>query len=767
MKRLVASVFVLAIVIPLQGAIAGAGSTSGTDVAFYQPGSSSWTIPGNATFYYGAPGDTPLLCDWNGDGIATVGVYRESTGYLLLHDGNRTGAADYEFYYGIPGDRPLCGDWNGDGTDTIGIYRPSSQRFYLRNQNTHGVGDKDFQFGFANGVPFAGDFNGDGIDTVGVRDPKNGWLELARGNYSDSAVVEAFFGSSADTLVVGDWDGDGTDRLGVFQPATNTLAITNLFGAERIAATYDLGPVHGIPLAAEFDATGGLATKYPVSSAAVGEVVKPKAPAPVPPPEVVPTPPSEEAPPPPQEERLTVVTPSTVPASPIVKSAVPIPADAVRINPGTNIQSVVNQYGGGTTFLLGTGLHRQQQVQPKSGQTFIGETGAFMNGAKILTGWQRDGGTWFVSGQTQSGRQQGSCLSSSPECNHPEELFIDHARMTHVSSKGQVGPGKWFFDYGADRIYIGNDPSGKLIETSVTEMAFFGQVSDVTITGLVIEKYASPAQVGAIDTRGNPSGKTNGSNWFIANNEVRHNHGVGIKSTNGSRVVGNYVHHNGQLGLGGDGPGMLIEDNEIAYNNASGYSYGWEGGGTKWAYTTDLVVRSNYSHHNVGPGLWTDIDNIRTTYEGNRVTDNVGIGIFHEISYDAVIRNNYIAGNGFGHSAWLWGGGIVVAASPNVEVHDNELVNNADGIAGIQQNRSDAPSAYGPMIVKNLYVHDNRITMAEGQTGLVQDIGENAIFTGRNNRFVNNEYILNGDGRQFAWNNGSKTLQEWNGFGLS
>ncbi|MBT8166165.1 MAG: right-handed parallel beta-helix repeat-containing protein [Acidimicrobiia bacterium] len=761
MKRFATAVLVLGIVIPLQGAIAGSASTSGTDIAFYHPGSSSWSIPGSADFYYGAPGDTPLLCDWNGDGIATVGVYRESTGYLLLHDGNRTGAADYEFYYGIPGDRPLCGDWNGDGTDTIAIYRPSSQRFYLRNQNTHGVGDKDFQFGFKNGIPFAGDFNGDGIDTVGIRDPKNGWLELARGNYSDAPVVEAFFGSSADTLVVGDWDGDGTDRLGVYQPGTNTLAVTNLFGADRIAKVYDLGSGSGVPLAAEFDGSGGVATTYPERDAATVEgVVKPAAPA-VP---ATPAPPTE---PPVQEEPFTVETPSTVPASPTVKSAVPVPSNAIRINPGTSIQSVVDRSGGDATFLLGAGVHRQQQVQPKSGQTFIGEAGAFMNGARVLSGWQRDGSTWYVTGQTQSGRQHGSCVSSAPECNHPEELFIDHTRMTHVGSKSQVGPGKWFFDYGADRIYIGNDPSGKLVETSVTEMAFFGQVSNVTVTGLVIEKYASPAQVGAIDTRGNPSGKTNGSNWFIANNEVRNNHGVGIKSTDGSRVVGNYVHHNGQLGMGGDGPGMVIEDNEIAYNNAAGYSYGWEGGGTKWAYTTDLVVRRNYSHHNVGPGLWTDIDNIRTTYDGNRVTDNVGIGIFHEISYDAVIRNNYIAGNGFGHSAWLWGAGIVVAASPNVEVHDNELVDNADGIAGIQQNRSDAPAAYGPMIVKNLHVHDNRITMTEGETGVVRDTGDNSIFTSRNNRFVNNEYILKGDGRQFAWNNGSRTLQEWTSYGMS
>ncbi|MBT8203170.1 MAG: right-handed parallel beta-helix repeat-containing protein [Acidimicrobiia bacterium] len=763
MKRLAAAVAVIALLVPLQGAIAGPGSTSGTEIAFYSPAGSTWHVPGKADFFYGAPGDTPLMCDWDGDGIATVGVYRESTGYLLLSDGNRTGAASYEFFYGIPGDRPLCGDWDGDGRDTIGIYRPSDRRFFLRNTNSQGFGDKDFQFGFAEGHPFAGDFNGDGIDTVGVRDPKSGWVEIARGNYSDTPVLEAYFGSTKDTLVVGDWDGDGTDRLGVFQPATKTLAVTNLFGDTRVAKIYDLGMAPGIPLAAEFNGTSGAATAYPEwSGPSITNVVTFQAPAAPEPAAPAPAPVEE----PPAEDFVAPV-PATAPASPIVTPAVSVPANAIRISPGTNIQSIVDANGGGATFLLEAGVHRMQEVHPKSGQTFIGAPGAVMSGARLLTSWQQDGSRWYFTGQTQAGRQHGSCESDAPRCAYPEELFINDVRQFHVSSLGQVGPGKWFFDYGADRIYIGENPAGKRIETSVTEKAFSGQVSNVTITGLVIEKYASPAQVGAIDTRANPSGHTNGSNWFIANNEVRLNHGVGIKSTDGSRVVGNYVHHNGQLGLGGDGPNMLIEDNEISYNNVSGYAYGWEGGGTKWSKTSDLVVRNNYAHHNVGPGLWTDIDNIRTLYEGNRVTDNDHIGIFHEISYAATIRNNYIANNGYGHSAWLWGAGIVVAASPDVEIYGNDIVNNADGIAGIQQNRSDAPASHGPMIVKNMYVHDNRITMSGGQTGLVQDVGDNSIFTSRNNRFVNNTYTVPAGARFFEWNNGSRTLAEWNGFGQS
>ena len=85
---------------------------------------------------------------------------------------------------------------------------------------------------------------------------------------------------------------------------------------------------------------------------------------------------------------------------------------------------------------------------------------------------------------------------------------------------------------------------------------------------------------------------------------------------------------------------------EIAFNNYAGYKADWEAGGTKFWATTGLVVRNSCVHHNAGPGLWTDYDNIDTLYEGNIVFSNANDGIKHEISYDAIIRDNIVAGNG-------------------------------------------------------------------------------------------------------------------------
>jgi parallel beta-helix repeat protein len=210
---------------------------------------------------------------------------------------------------------------------------------------------------------------------------------------------------------------------------------------------------------------------------------------------------------------------------------------------------------------------------------------------------------------------------------------------------------------------------------------------------------------------------------------------------------------------------VLIDSNQIVGNNTAGFRYGWEGGGTKFKETHRLVVSDNYVANNFGPGLWTDIDNIDSLIETNTVENNSYIGIFHEISYAAVIRDNIVTGNGFDYTVDLWGAGITVAASSDVEVTGNVLAGNAGGIVAIQQNRDDAPASFGPVEVNNLFVHNNQIELAGGFVGLRQEVGDDSYYTSRNNRFESNTVVA--EGSQFYWNNRAMSEAEWNEFGLS
>ena len=298
----------------------------------------------------------------------------------------------------------------------------------------------------------------------------------------------------------------------------------------------------------------------------------------------------------------------------------------------------------------------------------------------------------------------------------------------------ELRPGRFFFDHDARKIWLADDPRGHRVEASVATRAFRGWFTNafgVTIRGLVVEKFANEAQQGAIQA-------TNG--WIVEQNEVRLNHGVGIQ---GARVIRrNVVRHNGQLGIGLYGSnGDLVAENEIAHNNWAGYDPFWEAGGTKFATTTKLTVRGNHVHHNQGPGLWTDWDNVDALYEGNTVERNAGPGILHEASYDAVIRRNVVRGNGFGaaYERAFDGAGIGLNTSQNVEIVGNTVSRNRQGIGIFSADRGSGK--YGEHATRHVTVRGNTIVMvARGATGLASD--DPADYSSNDNRFQGNRYTL-------------------------
>jgi Right handed beta helix region len=434
-------------------------------------------------------------------------------------------------------------------------------------------------------------------------------------------------------------------------------------------------------------------------------------------------------------------------------------AGAVTLNPGDNVQAVVNANPAGTTYEFNPGVYRMQVISPKTGDSFIGRPGAILNGSRVLSGWRQQGATWFVGGQTQQGQIHGECIATRPRCNRPEQVFVDGAPLIHVASLAEVNSGSFFFDYPADRIYIGQDPAGKTIETTVTDLAIRPTADNVTVRGLIVEKYANPAQFGAI------GGQFARPGWLIENNELRWNNATGVRITANSTLRNNFIHHNGQNGFVADGgTGIRIEGNEVAHNTWNGTDNYWEGGGSKVANSDGAVIRNNYVHHNAGSGLWTDINNINTLYEYNTITDNKDEGIQHEISYAAVIRNNISVRNGFGSRDWFWGWQILVQNSPNVEVHNNYVLNIhplGEGIGVVESDRGSG--TFGPYQSRNANIHDNDIVFpnANGVNGAATDTGNPDFNTSVwNIRFDRNRYHATTTSRQvFHWQ-GDKTLAQ-------
>lgn len=414
------------------------------------------------------------------------------------------------------------------------------------------------------------------------------------------------------------------------------------------------------------------------------------------------------------------------------------PSNAIAIEPGTLIQAVADRAGVGASFCLKNGTHRAQAVRPLPKQQFYGEGRTVLNGSRLLTGFRREENFWAVNIRLQPSRKHGECLPSAPACNQPEALFVDDRPLTRVGSKTALTGGKFFIDYASGKVYLGDDPVKRKIELTVASFAFESTANDVLIRNITVEKFASAAQKGAIHAR-------EGTRWIIENCEARLNSGAGLSVGNGSRVHNCDVHHNGQIGIEGNGNDILIERSRIWANNIYGFDATWEAGGVKIALSDGVTFRGNHVYDNDGPGLWCDIDCRNVLYEENLVENNQDVGIFHEISFKAVIRNNVLRRNGLGDRGWFWGADILLAASENVLVTDNTLTvaSGRCGIILIDQGRRNSDGKLYK--TRNNIVRANNMTFegaaCAGGTSDTKPGSENfSIITDGGNLFDGNTY---------------------------
>ena len=207
------------------------------------------------TVSFGAPGDLPIVGDWDGNGTATIGLYRPSTSTFFLRNSNTTGFPDITVAFGDGpgGDLPIVGDWNGDGVWTIGVYRPGTSTFYLRNSNTAGFPDLSIPFGAPGDKAIVGDWNGDGTTTIGLFRPSGNVFYLRNSNTIGFPDITVSFGASGDLPLVGDWDGNGTTTIGLFRPSGNFFFLrnSNTFGFPDITVSF--GAPGDLPLAGDWN----------------------------------------------------------------------------------------------------------------------------------------------------------------------------------------------------------------------------------------------------------------------------------------------------------------------------------------------------------------------------------------------------------------------------------------------------------------------------------------------------------------------------------
>jgi Leucine rich repeat len=176
------------------------------------------------SYVFGNPGDKPFVGDFNGDGIDTLGLHRESTGFVYFRQSHTQGIADSSFFYGDPGDRFVSGDWGVvDNVDTPAIFRPPLGRFFFRYSNTQGVAEEELQFGIFRSLPVAGSWEVKlglaGALAQGVRGVAYGSQLNAVGSAPPFTITKtsgpAWATVTGTGLVHGVPDAEGTFNIGV------------------------------------------------------------------------------------------------------------------------------------------------------------------------------------------------------------------------------------------------------------------------------------------------------------------------------------------------------------------------------------------------------------------------------------------------------------------------------------------------------------------------------------------------------------------------
>ncbi len=353
-------------------------------------------------------------------------------------------------------------------------------------------------------------------------------------------------------------------------------------------------------------------------------------------------------------------TPTT--AAPPPPPSAEVPADAVVVNPGDNIQQLVNSHPAGTTFFLRAGVHRAPggatHVAPKTGNTFVGEPGAIMDGAGSTTR------AFYDSGGAPDVTIRGLVIRKYR--NRAETGAIDSGsggwRLIGNEIHGNSGAG---ISFGGSNWLVEGNHIHHNDQIGILGMGSGGRVLSNTIAN----NNPNRAYDWSWEAGGTKFIKT--TNLRVAGNKVLNNNGPGLwtdGNNQGTVYENNIVRDNA-------GPGIFHEISgsaTIRNNTVSGNAHPFYVGGILIANSSDVTVTGNSLSGNDGGiiGLQDDrgsSNTVNLTVTGNSVSHSGGVsGLIHNSGADVAAtgtirfdQNHYSVG---GNRPFSWkGGGLTVA----------------------------------------------------------------------------------------------------------
>jgi hypothetical protein len=373
------------------------------------------------------------------------------------------------------------------------------------------------------------------------------------------------------------------------------------------------------------------------------------------------------------------------------------PASAVSMTPGDTLQAIVDAHPAGTVYCMAAGTYRNQTIVPKSGDVYIGQPGAIMDGGET---------TRFAFRSILEPNQSAPIRNVTIRGLTVQRYASAGSIKNFISPEGAIEAGEgWVIE-------------GNLIQNNISGLSM-GRGNWGWGDGAVIRdnRIVDNLEIGV---------EINGSNILFEHNELARNGGA--------------LNDQDRAWAGG---GSKFTDQPVFANNQFRDMI-------QRSRSPDdhLIIRYNHVHSNVGIGLWLDINNRYAIIEHNLIEDNYGSGILDELSAYTTIRFNILRNNRAGNSSLgLWGGAeVLIVNSQQGGVYENDMTITAHGRAVLmiyESYRGEYPS-------RDYLVHNNVFrfrTLPDYRDpyhpiGGILGGGGNEPFWTSNNRYDNNTYYV-------------------------
>lgn len=195
----------------------------------------------------------PVRGDFDGDGVADLGLIFEYYGYLAWYIHHSASNTVYARIWGLPGDQIAIADYNGNGRQEIAVFREGV--WYILDEND---GAHVRHWGLPGDVPVPRDYDRDGVADFAIWRPADGMWWVLNSGFDSGTTSEPYtaaqWGLPGDVPLPADWTGDGRVDLCVYRPLLGLWFIRDLQTGQ--VTTQQWGLPGDIPLVGDYNGDG-------------------------------------------------------------------------------------------------------------------------------------------------------------------------------------------------------------------------------------------------------------------------------------------------------------------------------------------------------------------------------------------------------------------------------------------------------------------------------------------------------------------------------